>query len=169
LRDALFNRPATGDATMTGHSKIAGDTVAPDLAELRKERALGGLGATKARDVPRIDLSDFDARKAEIADQLWLASTDIGFFQLVNHSIPQAQIDEAFAMTERFFALPHDIKAQYPLGKGTNAGWEYKKPGTAFDRHARPEGIVSDHHASHGKALAERKRGAGLQGGNACV
>ena len=29
-------------------------------------------------------------------------------------------------MTERFFALPHETKARYPLGKGTNAGWEYK-------------------------------------------
>jgi isopenicillin N synthase-like dioxygenase len=29
-------------------------------------------------------------------------------------------------MTARFFDLPHDTKAHYPLGKGTNAGWEYK-------------------------------------------
>jgi isopenicillin N synthase-like dioxygenase len=106
---------------MTAHNNAD-----PGLAELRKERTLGGIGATKSRDVPRIDLSDFAPRKAEIADQLWRASTDIGFFQLVNHGIPQEQIDEAFATTERFFALPHETKAQYPLGKGTNAGWEYK-------------------------------------------
>ena len=96
------------------------------LAELKKERALGGVGATKARDVPRIDMGSFDKRKSEIAEQLWNASTEIGFFQLVNHGIAQEQIDEAFAMTERFFALPHAAKARYPLGKGTNAGWEYK-------------------------------------------
>ena len=96
------------------------------LAELKKEQTLGGIGETKARDVPRIDMSGFDKRKPEIAEQLWNASTEIGFFQLVNHGIPQEQIDEAFAMTERFFALPHDTKAHYPLGNGTNAGWEYK-------------------------------------------
>ena len=96
------------------------------LAELKKEQTLGGIGETKARDVPRIDMSGFDKRKPEIAEQIWNASTEIGFFQLVNHGIPQEQIDEAFAMTERFFALPRDIKARYPLGKGTNAGWEYK-------------------------------------------
>ena len=96
------------------------------LAELKKEQTLGGIGETKARDVPCIDVSGFDKRKPEVAEQLWNASTEIGFFQLVNHGIPQEQIDEAFAMTERFFALPHDIKAHYPLGKGTNAGWEYK-------------------------------------------
>ncbi|MBV8839593.1 MAG: 2-oxoglutarate and iron-dependent oxygenase domain-containing protein, partial [Alphaproteobacteria bacterium] len=96
------------------------------LAELNKEKTFGGIGATKARAVPRIDMSDFESRKAAIADQLWDAATDIGFFQLVNHGIPQAQIDEAFAMTERFFALPHDTKAAMPMLKGTNAGWEYK-------------------------------------------
>ena len=41
------------------------------LAELNKEQNFGGIGATKARDVPRIDMSGFEVRKAEIADQLW--------------------------------------------------------------------------------------------------
>jgi len=97
-----------------------------DLPELNLETTFGGIGTTKHRDVPRIDLSDFERRKHEIADQLWNASTEIGFFQLVNHGIPQAQIDEAFAMTARFFDLPHEVKEKLPLLKGTNAGWEYK-------------------------------------------
>ena len=96
------------------------------LDELKKEQTFRGVGATKARNVPRIGMSAFEARKAEIAEQLWTASIEIGFFQLVNHGIPQEQIDEAFTMTERFFALPHETKARYPLGQGTNAGWEYK-------------------------------------------
>jgi isopenicillin N synthase-like dioxygenase len=75
------------------------------LAELNKEQGIGGVGGTKLRDVPRIDLGHFEARKNEIADQLWNASTEIGFFQLVNHGIPQAMVDEAFDMTARFFAL----------------------------------------------------------------
>ena len=90
-----------------------------------KEQCFGGLGGIKARNIPRIDASRFDLRKAEIAEQLWKASTEIGFFQLINHGIPQEQIDEAFALTERFFALPQETKAQYPLGKGTNTGWEF--------------------------------------------
>jgi len=96
------------------------------MAELNKEKGIGGVGTTKARHVPQIDMSDFEKRKHEIADQLWSAATEIGFFQLVNHGIPQAQIDAAFDMAERFFDLSADIKAQYPLEKGTNAGWEYK-------------------------------------------
>ena len=111
------------------------------LDELKKEQTFRGVGATKARDVPRIDMSAFEARKADIAEQLWTASTEIGFFQLVNHGIPQEQIDEAFTMTERFFALPHETKARYPLGQGTNAGWEYKSQvrpstGTRFEADA---------------------------------
>ncbi len=96
------------------------------LAELNKEVGIGGVGTTKHRHVPQIDMSDYENRKGEIADQLWAASTEIGFFQLINHGIPQSQIDEAFVMAERFFSLPTDVKARYPLGKGTNAGWEYK-------------------------------------------
>ena len=96
------------------------------LEEVKKESTYGGQGITRDRDVPQIDLSDFDSRKAEIADQLWTAATEIGFFQLVNHGIPQPLIDSAFAYAERFFDLDADVKARYPLRKGTNAGWEYK-------------------------------------------
>ncbi|WP_265519908.1 isopenicillin N synthase family dioxygenase [Nitratireductor luteus] len=96
------------------------------LAELNKETTFGGEGREKQRDVPKIDMGDYEARKQEIADALWTAATEIGFFQLVNHGIPQAQVDEAFAMSERFFALPSEVKANYPLVGGTNAGWEYK-------------------------------------------
>ena len=97
-----------------------------DLDELNKETTFGGMGRDKARKIPQVDLGGFEERKAEIADQLWEASTEIGFFQLVNHGIPQEQIEEAFAFSEKFFDLPMDTKAKYPLEKGTNSGWEYK-------------------------------------------
>jgi isopenicillin N synthase-like dioxygenase len=96
------------------------------MAELIKEKGIGGVGTTKLRHIPQIDMSDFEARKGEIADALWAASVEIGFFQLVNHGIPQSQIDAAFAMAERFFDLSAEIKQQYPLRPGSNAGWEYK-------------------------------------------
>ena len=38
-------------------------------------------------------------------------------------------------MTERFFALPHETKAHYLVGKETNAGWKDRKLGASFDRH----------------------------------
>lgn len=109
---------------MTSSSVLSSPVpAADDLVELRKEARMGALGTeTQAREIRRIDLSDFDARRDEIADQLWDAAVDIGFFQLVNHGIELQTVREAFAMTERFFALPEAVKAQYPLK--ANAGWE---------------------------------------------
>ena len=98
-----------------------------DMAELQKESRMGTLGSgseTSAREIRIIDLSDFERRKAEIADQIWDASVDVGFFQLANHGIDLQDIRDAFAMSERFFALPDSVKAQYPHKKALNVGWE---------------------------------------------
>lgn len=93
------------------------------LAELQKESRMGAAGSeTTARSVPVIDLSDFGSRRAEITDQLWRAAVDVGFFQLSHHGVPLEQVREAFAMSERFFALPEAVKARLPLSR--NAGWE---------------------------------------------
>jgi len=96
-----------------------------DLAELNKEAGIGDYGVEIDRDIPQIDMSDYFNRKEEIAEALWNAATGIGFFQLINHGIPQTLIDEAFDMSARFFDLPTEVKAKYPLRPGTNAGWEY--------------------------------------------
>lgn len=95
------------------------------LDELKKEARMGAYGQeTFEREVRVIDLSDFEQRKYEIADQLWQAATDIGFFQVSHHGIPLEQIHSAFEMTQQFFQLPEPVKAQYPLNR--NAGWESK-------------------------------------------
>lgn len=95
------------------------------MQELAKESRMGSMGSeTNQREIRRIDLTDFEARKAEITEQLWAASIDIGFFQLTNHGIPLADIQRAFAMTQAFFALPEEVKARHPLKKAFNAGWE---------------------------------------------
>lgn len=95
------------------------------LTELQRETRMGAMGSLNTtREIRRIDLSNFDARKVEIADQLWEAAIDVGFFQLVNHGIDLGEIRSAFDMAERFFALPESVKRQYPLKKALNAGWE---------------------------------------------
>ena len=96
------------------------------LNELSLESRIGGSGTSVAREIAVIDLSNFDLRKDEIADQLWDAATGVGLFQLTGHLLDQAEIDAAFAMTEAFFALPEETKAKMPLRPGTNAGWEFK-------------------------------------------
>lgn len=96
------------------------------LAELNLEASIGSRGSeTVTRTIPVIDLSDFDQRKAEITEQLWVAATEIGFFQIRNHGIPLEELRAAFAMAQAFFSLPMEQKSQYPLWQGMNAGWEY--------------------------------------------
>jgi isopenicillin N synthase-like dioxygenase len=93
--------------------------------EVGKEAHMGTLGTeTHDREIRRIDLSDFERRKKEITEELWSASTDIGFFQVVNHGIPNDHVRKAFAMTEKFFALPDAEKSKHPMIKKLNSGWE---------------------------------------------
>ena len=95
------------------------------LGELDKEARMGGQGAeTSAREVRVIDISHFESRKQEIAEQIWNASIEIGFFQVCGHGIAQADIDAAFSRAEQLFALAPETKAQWPLSR--NAGWEHK-------------------------------------------
>lgn len=113
-----MNSHATASSTVSANPDYGMD-------ELRKESRMGDLGVeTTAREVRRIDLSNFEQRKAQIADELWNAAVDIGFFQVYNHGISQQAIQDAFAMTERFFDLPPETKALRPLNR--NAGWESK-------------------------------------------
>ncbi len=97
------------------------------LNELNFESTIGGEGSeNETRQVPLIDMSDFENRRSEISDQLWNAAKNIGFFQLVNHTLSLEEIDNAFAASEAFFKLPTEVKSQYPLKEGLNAGWEYR-------------------------------------------
>lgn len=94
------------------------------LEELKKESRMGDFGTETQREIRIIDLSNFEQRKYEIADQLWSAAVEIGFFQVSNHGLAQTEIQHAFELAERFFALPREVKAKYPLNR--NAGWESK-------------------------------------------
>lgn len=95
------------------------------LTELARESRMGGTGTEATdREIRRISLRDVERRRAEITDELWAAAADIGFFQLVDHGIDQSDIERAFLTAEALFALPDEVKGQYALRKGTNAGWE---------------------------------------------
>lgn len=121
------------------------------MKELLREVQIGASGAeTLEASIPLIDLDDFEARRSEISEQLWDAAVRVGFFQLVNHGVPLEQVHQAFAMSERFFALPEALKAQWPLAR--NAGWESLKQ-------VRPSTGVPDQKESY---QITRPRMAGL-------
>ncbi len=95
-------------------------------AELNRESRIGAVGTEGTHAAALIDLSDFDTRKPQIAEELWQAATTLGLFQLTGHGIALEQIEEAFALSEAFFAQPAEAKEKMPLRPGTNAGWEFK-------------------------------------------
>ena len=116
----------------------AGNADGYALEELRRESTIGGIGQTVERQIPRIDLADFDRRRAEITQALWEAATRIVFFQVYNHGIPETLIDETFDQAWKFFELPTEQKSLYPLRPGTNAGWEFRaqvRPSTGTPDH----------------------------------
>ena len=94
------------------------------LDEIAREARMGGLGERTTRAIPLIDLSDFDARREEITDELWEAARDVGFFQLTGHGVAPELVAEGFAASARFFALAPEVKATWPLDRSRNAGWE---------------------------------------------
>ena len=93
-----------------------------EMTELQRERAMGALGTESDREVRRISLTDLATRRDEIADEIWSAATDIGFFQVIDHGIDLDRVRAAFDMAERFFALPAQVKSRWP--KRYNSGWE---------------------------------------------
>jgi len=100
-------------------------TTPEELSELTKERSMGALGnETADREIRRVDLSNFEERRAEIAEEIWGAARQIGFFQIYNHGIVPDLQQAAFALSKQFFALPEQLKARYPLVRSLNAGWE---------------------------------------------
>lgn len=95
------------------------------LEELQRETTFGGAGEeANDREIPVIDMSDFESRRETICEELWQAATQVGFFQLKNHDITAQEIAAAFAESERFFNLPEKVKNQYLKPKSVNAGWE---------------------------------------------
>jgi isopenicillin N synthase-like dioxygenase len=96
-----------------------------ELDELSRESRMGALGSeTSHRQLRQIDLTDYTRRRAQIREEIWEASLDTGFFQLVNHGVDAETLAEAFALTAAFFALPDEVKAAYPFDRPNNAGWE---------------------------------------------
>ena len=59
--------------------------------------------------LPIIDLTPLgegEAGLARVAAAIGAACRDVGFFYVVNHGVPRTLMDEAFATSRRFFALP---------------------------------------------------------------
>ncbi|KAF8249685.1 Clavaminate synthase-like protein [Wilcoxina mikolae CBS 423.85] len=105
----------------------------------------------KPRSIQKISLHNFSERRDEIAKQIIDAAENNGFFALVNQESPSPEeIEEVFTISQKFFSLPDEIKAQTPLRKTENAGWECRsqvRPSTGVAD--QKESIQLQYHRRH--------------------
>lgn len=74
--------------------------------------------------VPTIDIAGLFsgdlAARAEVADALARAAREVGFFQIVGHGIGEARRAALLSQARRFFALDHDRKMDYYIGRSAH-------------------------------------------------
>jgi len=87
-----------------------------------------------AATVPVIDLADHDLDHDDeapqrilatdrIVDEVATAATDFGFFQIINHGLPDELIARVWESTEAFFALPMGAKREIARSKTNSRGY----------------------------------------------
>ncbi|KAL3510492.1 hypothetical protein ACH5RR_029893 [Cinchona calisaya] len=62
---------------------------------------------------PTIPVIDFSAPRSALVDQLRRASSSLGFFQIINHSVPPSSINKILGSIQQFFELPEEKKMEY--------------------------------------------------------
>ncbi|XP_059655348.1 1-aminocyclopropane-1-carboxylate oxidase homolog 3-like [Cornus florida] len=60
-----------------------------------------------------IPVVDFSQPRSTVVDQIRRASSSLGFFQIINHSVPQGALDRMIAGIKDFNEQPTEIKAQH--------------------------------------------------------
>ncbi|KAL6127919.1 hypothetical protein ACLB2K_071280 [Fragaria x ananassa] len=68
-------------------------------------------------NVPTIDFGKLkqgsDEKRATVIQEIRTACRQLGFFQIINHGIPQSLLDGALAVASGFFELPNSEKAKF--------------------------------------------------------
>lgn len=86
------------------------------------------LSSVAFREIPVVSLSEWtapDADRAAFADRLRSICHEVGFFQLVDHEVSHAFIEDYFDALRRFFALPDATKARIEkVNSPWFRGWE---------------------------------------------
>ena len=98
-----------------------------ETASTQVDEALTGARVA-LEEVPLVDFAPFldngAGNRKQVALEIGRACRDIGFFDLVNHGVPQDLVDRVFAQAKRFFALPPERKAEIAIEKSScHRGW----------------------------------------------
>ncbi|XP_051142848.1 flavanone 3-dioxygenase 3-like [Andrographis paniculata] len=91
-------------------------------------------------EVSKVPLIDFKGmchpvRRTVIVEEIVRACTSNGFFQVINHGVPQGTLDGALSVAASFFELPYNDKAKFmssdvhnPVRFGTTLGIDRRVP-----------------------------------------
>ncbi len=76
------------------------------------------------QDIPVVDFNAFRggsaSEKLVIGQEIDDALQRVGFFYVINHGVPQSQIDELFDQAARFFELPENEKLRVSIDNSDN-------------------------------------------------
>jgi isopenicillin N synthase-like dioxygenase len=81
--------------------------------------------------LPLVDLAGFGSsipeERLKTAKQLVAACREVGFVYIINHGVPQEDLDEAFTVSEKFYNLPQEdkLKAPHPPGWAVHRGYSW--------------------------------------------
>jgi isopenicillin N synthase-like dioxygenase len=67
------------------------------------------------RPLKTLSLKDYERRTPELVAQLLSIAEFDGFFALTDHGITEEEVTAMFAMSEKFFSLPSEVKGKYPF------------------------------------------------------
>jgi len=91
----------------------------------------GTNGASRPA-IPIISLRPFreidtSQERLRVAQDLVRACREVGFVYISDHGIPQETLDQAFAISKKFFSLPREqkMKAPHPPGWAIHRGYSW--------------------------------------------
>ena len=82
--------------------------------------------------IPIVDLASFTPKaspetRINIAQDLVKACREVGFVYIQNHGVPQETLNQAFAISKKFYDLPREekMKAPHPPGWAVHRGYSW--------------------------------------------
>jgi isopenicillin N synthase-like dioxygenase len=88
------------------------------------------MDSTAQTNIPIVDFAEWNrsgSGRQRVAQSIVAACKKVGFVYIINHSLPEPLLDEAFDWSHRFFDLPQEekLKAPHPEGWAVHRGYSW--------------------------------------------